>query len=78
MKEFGPNVVPLSLVGMMLSYAGNHLLSYIFTQYKRKIFFPAHKVVSVQLLSSGDILTTTKRIETVVKKSGNGHTVFQE
>lgn len=76
MKEFGPNVVPLSLVGMMLSYAGNHLLAYIFSQYKRKIFYPAHKVISVQLLTSGDILTTTKRIETVVRKTANGHTVF--
>ena len=47
LREFGPNIVPLSLIGMLLSYAGNHLLAYIFNQLKRKIFFPAHKVISV-------------------------------
>ena len=78
LKEFGPNIVPLSLIGMLLSYAGNHLLAYVFNQFKRKIFYPAHKVTSVQLLSNGEILTTTKRTDTVVKRSANGHTVFQD
>ena len=47
MKEFGPNIVPLSMVGMMMNYAGNHLLHYIFTVMKRRIFYPMHKVTSV-------------------------------
>lgn len=47
MREFGPNIVPLTLVGLLMNYTGNHLLSYIFQQYKRKIFFPMHKVISV-------------------------------
>lgn len=47
LKEFGPNIVPLSMIGMMMNYAGNHLLSYIFTQYKKKIFYPMHKVISI-------------------------------
>ena len=29
MCDFGPNIVPLSIVGMYLNYAGNHLLHYI-------------------------------------------------
>ena len=29
MCDFGPNIVPLSVVGMYLNYAGNHLLHYI-------------------------------------------------
>ena len=26
MKEYGPSIVPLTLVGMLMNYAGNHLL----------------------------------------------------
>jgi hypothetical protein len=77
MKEFGPSVIPLSMVGMMMNYAGNHILQYIFTQYKKKIFYPLHKVVSIQLLSNGEILTTTKRTDCVIKRNSvSGHTIF--
>ncbi len=77
MKDYGPNVVPLTLVGMFLNYTGNHLLNYIFTQYKRKIFYPMHKVTTVQLLANGEILTTTKRIDCMIKRNpANGHTIF--
>lgn len=79
MKEFGPNIVPLSVVGMMLNYAGNHLLSHIFTQYKKKVFFPLHKVLSVKLLENGEILTQVKRTDCVIKKSSSmHHTFFQD
>jgi hypothetical protein len=47
MREFGPNIVPLSMVGMMMNYAGNHLLHYIYTVMKKRIFYPMHKVVSI-------------------------------
>ena len=78
MKEFGEQVVPLSLVGHMMNYAGNHLLQYIASTYKKRIFYPLHKVVSIQLLSNGEILTVTKKSECVIKKSNQGHTVFQD
>lgn len=42
--EFGPSCIPLSAIGMVLNFAGNHLLHYIYTTWKRKIFFPMTKV----------------------------------
>jgi hypothetical protein len=45
---------------------------------KRKVFFPMHKAVSVQLLMNGEILTTTKRTDCIIKKNDNGHTIFSE
>ncbi len=31
LKEYGPSIVPLSMIGMMMNYAGNHMLHYIAT-----------------------------------------------
>ncbi len=61
LKEFGKNTAPLAVIGHYLNYAGNHLLSYIHTTLKKKIFYPLHKVVSIQLMSNGEILTKVKR-----------------
>ena len=47
MHDFGQNIVPLSVVGMFLNYVGNHLLFYIHTILKRKVFYPSHRVVSI-------------------------------
>jgi len=59
--EFGPACIPLSAVGMILNFAGNHLLHYIHTIHRRKIFFPMHKVTSISLMQNGEILTTALR-----------------
>ena len=67
MKEYGPSIVPLPLIGMMMNYAGNHMLHYIWTQYKRKIFYPLHKITSIQLLANGEVLSTCKRMDCVIK-----------
>jgi hypothetical protein len=61
LKEFGKNTAPLSVIGHFLNYAGNHLLSFIHQTTKKKIFYPLHKVISVQLMSNGEILTKVKR-----------------
>ena len=61
--EFGPSIIPLCGVGMILNYTGNHLLQFIHKIYGRKIFFPHHKVQSVQLLPTGECLTTALRSE---------------
>ena len=71
LNEFGSSIVPLQMIGMMMNYAGNHMLHYISTVLKRKIFFPLHKAVSVQLLSNGEILTTTKRTDCIIKRNGS-------
>ena len=47
LKDFGKNTAPLPVIGHYLSYAGNHLLSFIHQTLKKKIFYPLHKVVSV-------------------------------
>jgi hypothetical protein len=69
MFEFGPNIIPLQLVGQMMNYAGNHMLHYVQTMLKRRIFYPLHKAVSVQLLANGEVLTTTKRTDCIIKKN---------
>jgi len=61
--EFGPSCIPLSAVGMILNFTGNHLLHHIFTTYRRRVFFPMHKVVSVNLLNNGEIVTTAIRTD---------------
>lgn len=61
MKDFGKNTAPLAVIGHFLNYAGNHLLSFIHQTTKKKIFFPLHKAVSIQLMSNGEILTKVKR-----------------
>lgn len=61
--EFGPSIIPLSTVGMVLNYTGNHLLHFIHTMLGRRIFYPAHRVISVQLMQNGDIVTTAMRNE---------------
>ena len=47
MSEYGSQIVPLSMVGNFMNFVGNHLLYYIYQQYKCKVFFGRHKVVSI-------------------------------
>ena len=61
--EYGPAIIPLSAVGMIMNYTGNHLLQFIHKAYGRKIFFPFHKVISVQLMANGECVTTAMRTE---------------
>ena len=42
MQAFGTRITPLSVIGMFLNYAGNHMLHYIYNVIKRKIFYPGH------------------------------------
>jgi hypothetical protein len=55
--DFGQACIPLSAVGMILNYAGNHLLHYISQVHHRKIFYPMTTVTSVCLMANGDIVT---------------------
>ena len=61
--EFGPSCIPLSTIGMILNYTGNHLLHWIHSVMGKRIFFPCHRVVSIQLCANGDIVTTAMRKE---------------
>jgi hypothetical protein len=55
--EFGKNNIPLSVVGMILNYAGNHLLHYIYQIMHKKCFHPMTRVCSITLMPNGDIVT---------------------
>jgi hypothetical protein len=70
--EFGPSIIPLSAVGMIFNFTGNHLLHYIHTVMRRKVFYPCHTVTSVQLLPSGEIVTTATRKEVQIKLLDEG------
>jgi hypothetical protein len=65
--EFGPSIIPLSCVGMIFNYTGNHLLHYIHTVMRRKIFYPCHTVTSVQMMPNGEILTNAVRREVKIE-----------
>lgn len=45
--EFGQAIMPLNAVGMLLNYAGNHLLHYIGQVMHKKVFYPTTKVQSI-------------------------------
>ena len=79
MEEYGQNIVPLSVVGMFMNYTGNHILHYISTVMKRKVFYPSHRVTGIQLLISGEVLISTIKTQMMVKKNeNNGHIVISE
>lgn len=63
MRKFNKNVLPLSIVGHLLNYVGNHLLSYAFQTQRKKIFYPRHKALSVQLMANGDIMTKVMKTD---------------
>jgi hypothetical protein len=61
-----------------MNYAGNHMLHYIQTSLKRRVFFPLHKAVSIQLLANGEILTTTKRTDCIIKRNQSGMRISEQ
>lgn len=46
-KQFGRQIVPLSLVGHLLNYVGNYVLYHAYQINRSKIFYPMHKALSV-------------------------------
>lgn len=61
MSEYGSFIVPLSMVGMFMNFCGNYILHYIHSVLKKKIFYPCHKVISIQLLGNGEVNTLAIR-----------------
>jgi hypothetical protein len=62
LKDFGKNTTPLGLIGCFLNYAGNHLLSYIYQTSRKKVFYPLHRAVSVNLMQNGEVITKTRKM----------------
>ena len=69
--EFGQACIPLSAVGMILNYAGNHLLHFCSTVMHKKIFFPMTRVTSVMLMSNGEIITSALRRQVEIRPYTN-------
>lgn len=61
--EFGPSCIPLSAVGMIMNFAGNHLLHHIYSVWKKKIFYPMTRVTSISLNTNGEIMINAIRTE---------------
>lgn len=46
---------------------------------KRKVFYPSHRVVSIQLLANGEVVTSAIRKQCIIKKNAkSGQVVFSE
>ena len=56
-RKLNKSIVPLSVVGLLLNYVGNHLLHYAYQFARRRIYYPKHQALSVQLMGNGEILT---------------------
>lgn len=57
------NIAPLSLVGHLLNYVGNHLLHYAYKTTGRRIYMPMHKALSIHLMGNGEIMTQVLKTE---------------
>ena len=57
------NIVPLSLVGHLLNYVGNHLLHYTYKNAGKRIYLPMHKAMSIHLMGNGEIMTQVLKTE---------------
>ena len=62
-KRLAKNIVPLSLVGLLLNYVGNHFLQYAHALTGKRIFYPLHQAQSIQLMGNGDIHTSVLKTE---------------
>ena len=56
-RKLNKNIVPLSLVGHLLNYVGNHLLQHAYKSAGKRIYMPNHKALSIHLMGNGDIMT---------------------
>lgn len=46
-QQYCNSIIPLSIIGMLLNYVGNHLLEYMSQNWNQKVFYPCHTVTSV-------------------------------
>jgi len=64
---------------MFLNCCGNQLLHYIWHSMKKKVFYPDHRVVSLQLLNTGEVMISVQKRGLVVKKiDRKGNAVYGE
>ena len=57
MRKLNKSIVPLSVAGHLLNYVGNYVLNYAYMSTGKKIYYPKHQALSVQLMGNGDVVT---------------------
>lgn len=76
-RRLAKNIVPLSLVGHLLNYVGNHLLHYAYKSAGKRIYMPKHKAVSIQLMGNGEIVTQVLKTDyTIITDPSNSPPTF--
>ena len=72
------NIVPLSLVGHLLNYVGNHLLHYAYKSTGKRIYMPKHKAMSIHLMGNGEIVTQVLKTDfTIIPDPTKSPPTFQ-
>ena len=66
-RRLAKSIVPLSLVGHLLNYVGNHLLYHAYKSTGKRIYMPKHKAISVQLMGNGEIVTQVLKTDFTIK-----------
>ena len=66
-RRLAKSIVPLSLVGHLLNYVGNHLLYHAYKSTGKRIYMPKHKALSVQLMGNGEIVTQVLKTDFIIK-----------
>ena len=63
MRKLNKQTCPLSVAGHLLNYVGNHILYYVYMSTQKKIYYPKHQALSVQLMGNGDVVTQVLKTE---------------
>ena len=76
-RKLAKSIVPLSLVGHLLNYVGNHLLHYAYKSTGKRIYMPKHKAMSIHLMGNGEIVTQALKTEfTIIPDPSKTPTTF--
>lgn len=61
--DFAHARIPLSMVGILQNYVGNHLLNHIYETTGKRVFHPFRKVLSIQLQPNGEYLIKVLKLD---------------
>ena len=77
-RKMAKNIVPLSLVGHLLNYVGNHLLHYAYKSTGKRIYMPKHRAMSIHLMGNGEIVTQVLKTDfTIIPDPTKSPPTFQ-
>ena len=76
-RKLAKSIVPLSLVGHLLNYVGNHLLYYAYKSTGKKIYMPKQKALSIHLMGNGEIVTQVLKTDFSIEPDGQSFKVVE-